>query len=802
MKNQFLFLCVLFSASISCGQIVSVNGNANIFGAGHSTPPAPEGGGAGTLPPSITLGVGNVFTFSTTGSITYNSGGNYYGAEGAGFGGGSHYSSIGGISGIQHGTHRMFLIGVFTNGTEPSGGGPPVLDFTNDSFASVSPLLNQTFFIGDGLTGRGSGSVQFFYVPSGATRLFLGFADGNNLPGTYADNSGTVTVTANQFTPSNNANLSTLNLSDGGTAMVYVSNANTNTIAKFDSAGNGSVFASGLNNPVGLAVDAAGNIYVANSSHSSNTGSIWKFTPGGVSSVFASSGLDFPTGLAFDTSGNLYAANSQTAVIKRFSPAGGVGTVFVADPGNNSVMWSPYGIAFDSGGNLYAANFTSQTIEKFTTGGVASLFANAGVVNPEGLAFDAADNLYVANYGDNTVRKYTPGGVGSVFANTGLHNPAGIAFDGSGNLYAVNQNTNTVEKFSPTGVDLGVFASTGLDNPTFIAITPDPARAIFALSPSFDSATTNYTSIVSYAKTTVTVTPTVSDSTAKVRVNGASVVSGTATRDIPLSVGANTLTTVVTAQDGTTKTYTVTVTRLPPPAPEIEVRQPSFSIIADGGIKDFGAVAVNGNKSLVFTIKNTGDADLTGLGITFDGADSGLFSVTAPPVAPVSAPTGSTTFTVQFAPTTAGPKIAALHIANNDPDENPYDITLLGNVSAQEVWRQTNFGSIQNSGDGADLNDYDRDGLVNLTEFAFGLNPKQNSAGQLPQGQVIGPNYVLFFNQPAGVSGITYGAEWSNSLLPLSWTPIPDTGFAPQHVFSVPIGSSSSMFVRLKVTSP
>jgi N-acetylneuraminic acid mutarotase len=251
---------------------------------------------------------------------------------------------------------------------------------------------------------------------------------------------------------------------------------------------------------------------------------------------------------------------------------------------------------------------------------------------------------------------------------------------------------------------------------------------------------------------------------------------------------------------GTSITMTGNFTTLYPP--EIEVSQPSLSIIADGGFVDFGAVAVNNNTSLVFTIENTGAGDLTGLGMSFDGTDPGVFSVTALPVAPVSGPTGSTAFTVQFAPTTSGPKTAALHIASNDTDENPYDITLLGNVSAQEVWRQTYFGSIQNSGDGADLYDYERDGLVNLVEFAFGLNPKQNSAGQLPRGQIIGPNYIIFFNQPSGVSGVTYGAEWSTSLMPLEWTPITDTGNPPQRVFSVPIGSNTRMFTRFKVTSP
>jgi hypothetical protein len=82
------------------------------------------------------------------------------------------------------------------------------------------------------------------------------------------------------------------------------------------------------------------------------------------------------------------------------------------------------------------------------------------------------------------------------------------------------------------------------------------------LSPSFASGTTSYTASVANGVSTITATPTVSDATATVKVNGTTVTSGTASGSINLSVGTNTITTVVTAQDGsTTKTYTVTVTR-------------------------------------------------------------------------------------------------------------------------------------------------------------------------------------------------------------------------------------------------
>ena len=111
--------------------------------------------------------------------------------------------------------------------------------------------------------------------------------------------------------------------------------------------------------------------------------------------------------------------------------------------------------------------------------------------------------------------------------------------------------------------------------------------------------------------------------------------------------------------------------------PEISVQQPAGTDLADGGSKDFGSVHVNANVSLTFTVTNSGDADLTGLGTSIDGSDAAMFTVTASPTAPVSAGS-STTFTVRFAPTSGGAKTAALHLANNDTDENPCDLTLTG----------------------------------------------------------------------------------------------------------------------------
>lgn len=112
--------------------------------------------------------------------------------------------------------------------------------------------------------------------------------------------------------------------------------------------------------------------------------------------------------------------------------------------------------------------------------------------------------------------------------------------------------------------------------------------------------------------------------------------------------------------------------------PEIAVEQPLLTGIADGGAQSFGTLVLGNQVSLVFTIKNTGPGILNGLTITKSGTDQAAYTVTAAPTAPVAGPAGATTFTVQFNPATSGEKTAAIHIASDDADENPFDITLIG----------------------------------------------------------------------------------------------------------------------------
>jgi hypothetical protein len=115
-------------------------------------------------------------------------------------------TSLGSISG--YGGPGFALLAVFTDGN-PTGAAPPSYDYSGGTAQSAfAPLLNQAFFIGDGLTGADSGNIQSFFVPEGATELWLGIADtyvnGSGPPGGYGDNTGSFVVSGRLFSSGKN----------------------------------------------------------------------------------------------------------------------------------------------------------------------------------------------------------------------------------------------------------------------------------------------------------------------------------------------------------------------------------------------------------------------------------------------------------------------------------------------------------------------------------------------------------------------------------------------------------------------
>jgi glucose/arabinose dehydrogenase len=150
-----------------------------------------------------------------------------------------------------------------------------------------------------------------------------------------------------------------------------------------------------------------------------HSGNIYEYTPGGARSTFAS-GLDEPIGLAFNSAGDLLVAD-YNGNIYEFTP-GGVRSTFA------SGLHSPAGLAFNSAGDLFEADLNSGNIYEYTPGGARSTFAS-GLDEPYGLAFNSAGDLFAAAWGSGNITEITPGGVQSTFA-SGLDYPTGLAFQG------------------------------------------------------------------------------------------------------------------------------------------------------------------------------------------------------------------------------------------------------------------------------------------------------------------------------------------------------------------------------------
>jgi endo-1,4-beta-D-glucanase Y len=164
--------------------------------------------------------------------------------------------------------------------------------------------------------------------------------------------------------------------------------------------------------------------------------------------------------------------------------------------------------------------------------------------------------------------------------------------------------------------------------------------------------------------------------------------TGTATFTVtfsPATVGAKTATISIANDDSDENPYVIilTGTATAVPAPEINLKQ-GVTVIASGtGIYNFPSTpATTSSAASTFIIENIGNANLTVGAISISGTDAASFSVTQAVGSTVAGPTGTTTFTVTFSPTTVGSKTATISIVNNDSDENPYTFTVTGTATA------------------------------------------------------------------------------------------------------------------------
>jgi sugar lactone lactonase YvrE len=206
-----------------------------------------------------------------------------------------------------------------------------------------------------------------------------------------------------------------------------------------------------LSNPKAVAVDGAGDLYVADSSNSR----VVKLSAGVASVVNTASLLSNPVGLAVDAAGDLYISDATNNDIVKVSAGGSAAVLSIS--GLGTPLSQPFGLALDLAGDLYIVDTGNIRIVKVTTGGVGSVYFTTGLVLPEGLGIDGLGNLYIADASNNIIVKATPAGVFSIVSTTGftLSGPEGVAVSVWGAVYVADTVHNRVIEAQPATVGFG-----------------------------------------------------------------------------------------------------------------------------------------------------------------------------------------------------------------------------------------------------------------------------------------------------------------------------------------------------------
>ena len=229
---------------------------------------------------------------------------------------------------------------------------------------------------------------------------------------------------------------------------VFIADTYNSRVVKVPAGGGAqTTVGSGLNMPGGVAVDGAGDVFIADTYNSR----VVKVPAGGDAQTTVGSGLSYPYGVAVDAAGDVFITDSGNNRVVEVPASGGPQTTVPA-----SGLNYPIGVAVDGAGDVFIGDAgNSRVVEVPASGGPQTTVPASGLSSPYGVAVDGAGDVFIADHVNNLVVEVPASGGAQTTVGSGLYNPVGVAVDGAGDVFIADTDNDRVVEVQTIAVNFG-----------------------------------------------------------------------------------------------------------------------------------------------------------------------------------------------------------------------------------------------------------------------------------------------------------------------------------------------------------